>query len=165
METLQSTGFPRLHTKLNNYNKKTIVARGNSLCTIVFFFFFFENLIYIYRWISNLILRSVNPGSYFKISAPDKYFIAIDFHIEALAARLMLIFVCPKVGDGSSIKLELHHTNLVILAIQHGVRSLLASKMVTKLEGLVHTVQYYDWLQQFVDELGEENYFADKRRS
>lgn len=67
-------------------------------------FFYCENLIYIYRWISNLILRSVNPGSCFKISAPDKYFIAIDFHIEALAARLMLIFVCPKVGDGSSIK-------------------------------------------------------------
>lgn len=33
------------------------------------------------------------------------------------------------------------------------------------LEKLEHAVQYYDWLQQFVDELGEENYFADKRRS
>ncbi|MDH6429479.1 transcriptional regulator [Paenibacillus sp. FSL R7-0048] len=33
------------------------------------------------------------------------------------------------------------------------------------LEKLEHAVQYYHWLQQFVDELGEENYFADKRRS
>lgn len=33
------------------------------------------------------------------------------------------------------------------------------------LEKLEHAVQYYDWLQQFVDELGEENYFVDKRRS
>lgn len=32
------------------------------------------------------------------------------------------------------------------------------------LEKLEHAVQYYDWLQQFVDELGEENYFTDKRR-
>lgn len=33
------------------------------------------------------------------------------------------------------------------------------------LEKLEHAVQYYDWLQQFVDELGEENYFMDKRKS
>jgi HTH-type transcriptional regulator, glycine betaine synthesis regulator len=32
------------------------------------------------------------------------------------------------------------------------------------LEKLEHAVQYYHWLQQFVDELGEENYFADKSR-
>lgn len=33
------------------------------------------------------------------------------------------------------------------------------------LEKLEHAVQFYNWLQKFVDELGEENYFVGKERS